>query len=303
MTGRSRRSLGYLLLLMLSVGAVGFAGKQIERQPRASQLSSAPIYLPQAKFLRPLSLGYHNVLADILWFRTISYFGAHYRTDRTYPWLAYMCELVTDLDPRAEYVYRFAGVILPWEAQQVDAGVHLLEKGVGVLPNSWLLHYWLGFTYYFFMGDYDHAIAHMQRAAELPDAHPVAARLAAVLYRHEHGPELTLQFLAEMERDANTDEMRAVVRRHLREAKLAADLARLTAAVKHYRARFERAPDSLRALVAAGLLNELPVDPFGGVYELDPESGVVRSSTGRQPLRLHRSQRAEAASGNAPLRD
>src|SRR5215510_12440046 len=58
------------------------------------------VYVPDAHLLRPMALGYNNVLADLLWFRTISYFGEHYRGNRQYPWLARMCDLVTDLDPR-----------------------------------------------------------------------------------------------------------------------------------------------------------------------------------------------------------
>ncbi len=60
---------------------------------------------------------------------------------------------VTDLDPNADYVYRFAGVILPWEANQADDGIRLLEKGVRNVPDSWLMHFWLGFNYYFFKSD------------------------------------------------------------------------------------------------------------------------------------------------------
>ena len=111
------------------------------------------VYLPPARFLKLVSLGYQHALADVLWFRTTGYFGRHYRSDRIYPWLAYMCNVVTDLDPAAQHVYRFAGLILPWEADGVDDGIALLEKGSRNLPDAWELSYMLGFSYYFFKDD------------------------------------------------------------------------------------------------------------------------------------------------------
>src|SRR5574341_54019 len=103
------------------------------------------IYLPPTRFLRAVALGYEHALADVLWFRTINYFGRHYRSDGVYPWLASMCDAVTDLDPQAEHVYRFGGVILPWEARRIEDGLALLEKGTRNLPHSWRLRYMVGF--------------------------------------------------------------------------------------------------------------------------------------------------------------
>lgn len=297
------RLLGFTLALCAALAVVSVAGVRLENPPRSSTPGPAPIYLPRARFLRPLSLGYQDVLADVLWFRTISYFGEHYRSDRTYTWLAYMCDLVTDLNPRADYVYRFGGMILPWEANQVDEGIQLLEKGVAAMPNSWLLQYWLGFAYFFFKDDYDRASVHMSRAAALPGAHPIAARLAALLYQHQYGPETTLKFLEQMAQQADTQQMRDVVQSHIREAKLASDLERLGAAVEAYRARFGHVPANPSQLVDAHLLVEVPVDPYGGAYVIDPDTGSVRSSTGHQPSRLHRSTRGEAALEGKALRD
>jgi len=276
------RPAGFFATLGILCAAVGLTAPRLEHSP--------PIYLPRAEYLRPMSLGYNNVLANLLWFRTISYFGEHYRSDRTYPWLAYMCDLVTDLDPRAEHVYRFAGVILPWEAGQADEGIRLLEKGVRVFPNSWLLQYWVGFTHYFFKNDFESAASAMRRAAQLPGAHPNTARLAAVLSAQQSGSETTLRFLAELKDEVDSDEMRAVVDQHMREAQLAMDLDRLTVAVAAYRERFGYPPSSLSNVVDVQLLDRVPNDPFGGVYLIDPESGSVTSSTGHTPSRLHQSK-------------
>jgi tetratricopeptide (TPR) repeat protein len=300
-TAIRRVALGAALVGLAAV--VGMTGTRLDAAAATAARTDEPVYLPRAEYLRPMSLGWQNVLADILWFRTISYFGEHYRSDRTYPWLAEMCDLVTDLDPRAEHVYRFAGFILPWEANQSDAGIRLLEKGARQFPDSWQLQYFLGFQSYFFKNDYPKALAHLRHAAQLPGVHPSVAQLIAVLAAEQYGPETTLEFLAELERNVDSPELREVVRENMQEAQLAQDLQRLQGAVDAYRERTGHAPLTAETLVDVGLLSSLPADPFGGSFVIDQLSGTARSSTGRTPSRLHQSKVRERALRGEPLRE
>lgn len=285
---RTLRGIAVAASVCALASVIAASGRRLQRAPLPAS-GAEVVYVPEARHLKPLALGWHNVLADVLWFRTISYFGDHYETDRVYPWLARMCDLVTDLDPRAQHVYRFAGLILPWEADQVDEGIRLLEKGVQHLPDDWMLQYHLGMAYYFFRQDESKAAEHVGRAARLPGVHPVVARLAALLGAKQRGAETTLAFLNEMRSQADSDQMRDVLDRSITEAQAASDLERLDGVIATYRQRHGVLPDSLAALVAAGLLRGVPPDPFGGRYEIDPASGKARSSTGRVPLELHRS--------------
>jgi tetratricopeptide (TPR) repeat protein len=299
---RLSRPAAFLAALLVLGAVTGVAVGELNRHRQAAGEARSPVYLPQAKYLRPMSLGYENVLADILWFRAISYFGKHYRQDRTYPWLAHMCDLVTDLDPKARHVYQFAGVILPWEANQAEAGIRMLEKGVRVFPESWILRYHLGFNYYFFENDYDKAIENLKIAAQLPGVHPTVAELVAVLAQHRYGPETTLKFLSELEGGIYSDEVRDVVRQQMKEARLAVRLEHIGDAVERYRKRTGRIPASAETLVEAGLLTEVPEDPFGGSWKIDPETGKVRSSTGQEPSRLHQSRAREQVLRGEPVR-
>jgi len=287
------RTAGVFLAFAGCCAVTGWTTPRLERNHRVALDSQEPIYLPKAEYLRLMSLGYNNVLADILWFRTISYFGQHFRGDRTYPWLAHMCDLVTDLDPRAQHVYRFAGMILPWEAGQADAGIRLLEKGIVAFPDSWLLHYWLGFSYYFFKDDFDAATRYLKVAAQLPDAHPAAADLAARLASKRYGPQTTMQFLAEIRNNAYSDEMRDAIAENIRDAKLAFHLEQLNSAISAYHARYGSPPPNLQTLVEVGAITRVPLDPYGGVYEIDPQTGKARSSTGRRPSILYQSKLRE----------
>ena len=297
------RRLAFWVALSGLTAAAAATGARLDRAATAATRADEPVYLPRAEYLRPMSLGWQNVLADILWFRTISYFGEHYRSNRTYPWLAEMCDLVTDLDPRAEHVYRFAGFILPWEANQADAGIRLLEKGARQFPDSWTFEYFLGFQSYFFKNDYEKALVHLRRAVQLPGVHPSVAQLVAVLSAEQYGPETALAFLAELEREVDSADLREVVRANMEDARMAAGLQRINAAVKEYQERTGHLPLTVEALVDAGLLPALPADPYGGTYVVDHLSGTVRSSTGREPSRLYQSKVREKALRGESLQD
>jgi len=276
--------------------------RHLESLPPIPVKQDEPVYLPQAKHLAPMSLGWRNVLADVLWFRTISYFGQHFRSDRTYPWLASMCDLVTDLDPRAEHVYRFAGAILPWEAGQADAGIRMLEKGVREFPDSWTLRYQLGFSEFFFKDNASKAVEHLTAAIELPGVHPAIARLAAILAREQFGPATTLAFLEEMQDTVDSSDVRAAIRDQISEARYLSDLENLQAAVDAYRLRFAIPPLFLQDLVDTGFIRQIPEDPFGGKYQVDFD-GVVGSTSGHVPSQIHTSKNREHALRGDPLRD
>ena len=295
-----------LALLVLSVVVAGLA-RMAARSDRilAAQLTVAPdtdhlVYAPPTTFLRVVSLGYEHALANVLWFRAISYFGQHYGSDRAYPWLAHMCDRVTDLDPHAEYVYRFAGFILPWEAERVDDGIALLEKGVRNLPDSWDLRYILGFSYYFFKDDLAASSRTLRAAVLTPGAPEFVSQLLAVVDAAQHGPESAIEFLVTMDQAGGSEEMRDAIRKRIRDLTLVRDADILEAAVSRFRDSFQRLPADLPELVSAHLLTTIPPDPFGGRYVLDPSTGQVRSSLGYKPARLGSSKvRAAILKGRA----
>lgn len=288
-----RPAFGLGLLLAAAAATVG-AARALETRAPAPVGDERLVYLPDAARLRPLALGYDNVLANLLWFRTISYFGAHVESDRAYPWLAAMCDLVTDLDPRAFHAYQFAGLILPWEAKDPDAGIRLLEKGIRQFPDSWLLHYYLGVVHYLFEDDPETATRWLERGAALPDAPPMVARFAALLRTRHGSSETAIAVLEQMLESTESETTRTVLEQSLLDARVRYDLEVLTGLVGRYRDQHGTLPPDLETLVGAGLLRWVPPDRYGGAYVIDPETGTVRSSTGREPMRLHESPLARS---------
>ncbi len=292
-----------LLLLALAalIGAQVVSQQRLRTERDRLGQAAERVYAPPAGFLQAVSLGYRHALANALWFRTIDYFGRHYRSDRTYPWLAEMCDRVTDLDPSAEHVYRFAGLILPWEANDVDAGIALLEKGTRNLPHSWQIHYLLGFSYYFFRDDLERASESLRTAIQCPDAPPFLGGLLAVIEAAHRGPEQALAFLQQAYASAQIPEMKDMLQQQMSELRFAAELAQLQHLVDRYRAEIGAAPADWRPFQQLGWLSGEPVDPFGDPYVIEPGTGKVASRSGRKPRKLGSSQMREAIlRGSAP---
>src|SRR4030095_10949503 len=67
-----RGSAGIAAVALLGMVVVA-SGTRLQTTASAG-VSSDAVYLPDARLLRPLVIGYDNVLGNLLWFRTISYF-------------------------------------------------------------------------------------------------------------------------------------------------------------------------------------------------------------------------------------
>lgn len=153
------------------------------------------LYLPNGDALEQISFGYRNILADFLWFRTISYFGAHYRSDKNYQWLYHMCSLVTTLDPSAKHVYSFCSTMLAWESNTIDASNDILTRAINKFPADWMFFYLRGFNYLYFKKDFIKAHEDFLAASRIPGVHPLVAELAAKTTTQLKSPEVAADML------------------------------------------------------------------------------------------------------------
>jgi hypothetical protein len=166
--------------------------------------SEESFYLPRVEFVDALSLGYRDIAAHIFWFRTINYFGSHYRSDRRYTWLGHMCDIVTSLSPKSPHTYRFCANMLAWEAGQVDKSEKILSKAIDHLPSEWIFPYLRGFQRLYFKQDATAASHDFIRAAKLPGAPWLVGRLAAktmITSGSDHDARVFLRELLKSETD------------------------------------------------------------------------------------------------------
>lgn len=184
----------FLHLLILSCYLVQTRLEEIRPQDRAERM----IYLPSGKLLKPMALGFDNLLADVLWIRAVIYVGSHILTDKSYPWLYHIVDLVTTLDPQFDKPYEFGGIVLALDGKAVDQSIAILQKGTRYHPHYWRFPFYLGFDYFYLLGDPKTATGYMEQAARLPGCPPYVPLLAASMKYEVAGQEEAIRFIEEM---------------------------------------------------------------------------------------------------------
>ncbi len=158
-------------------------------------------YVPRPALFRAVSLGHHELVADLLWMKSVVYFGEMFMhpTREGARQLERYLDTLLAIDPWFQSVYRWAGTMFIYRTGRVTRGDVLranrfLEQGTKLFPRDWELWFILGTNLLFEIHPVNeveqrhfrrlgaNAIA---RAADLPAAPDFAATLAATLFQKE----------------------------------------------------------------------------------------------------------------------
>ncbi|MGH9498213.1 MAG: hypothetical protein ACRD3L_03650 [Terriglobales bacterium] len=252
--------------------------RQVDRVRSEATLQEV-LYISSPQALKRMSLGYDGLMADIYWTRAVQYFGGkHFAGAHHYDLLAPLLEITTALDPHLTVAYEFGANFLapkpPNGAGQPYRAIELTEFGIRHNPDDWRLYYDLGFIYYMELKDYKGAADAFARGSGVPNAHPFLRVMAAQMA--QHGGELRMaQMMWSTTFQSSEDRnVRANAATHLRALQVEQDVTDLEKLVADYRAKTGRLPASFTDLQSAGLLHEIPVDPFGHTYKLAADGQV-----------------------------
>lgn len=153
------------------------------------------VYLPMdASVMRLLSPADSGFLADTLWMRALYYFGQHALTDRQYPYLMNLLDIITDLAPRWDYPFVYGAVILGDASDTPDDAFYMIDKGLVHHPENWQLWFFKGY-YLWKNGDNLSAAEALQNASILPGAPIYLSQLSATLLTREGRRDMALRFL------------------------------------------------------------------------------------------------------------
>ena len=67
--------------------------------------------VPPGRVLRQLDLGFHSMMADMMFIRANLYYGKHILTDEQLPWLDNFNDVLLDLDPDFKKAYFWAAMV------------------------------------------------------------------------------------------------------------------------------------------------------------------------------------------------
>ena len=260
-----------LLLVGCMTGAIATVHALDRLRPRADDQDV--LFVPSAKVLHWLSLGYGGLLADVYWTRGVQYFGARHRAHTmSYTLLAPLLQITTELDPHLLIAYQFGSIFLaqqpPDGAGQPEKAVELVRRGIRENPDGWRLYYYLGFIQAIEMRDYTAAAASFARGAQVPGALPWMNVMAANMAQHG-GETATARFLWSRIYESSDDPLlRSNAARRLRALQVDDDVQTLEALVRSFRERTGRLPQNWEEMVSAGALRRIPTDPLGRPYRL-----------------------------------
>lgn len=280
-----QRSLLWAASAMLVV-ALGALQIQLNRWNGAEQKLEQFMYLPNGEYLRIASLGYRELVADILWIQAIQVMGERKVSETAGHWLYRALDVITTLDPKFVRAYEAGGlalttlVVLPEESNQ------LLKKGALHNPTEWKLPFLLGINYYFELYDDAKAAEYISAASHLPGAPQVLPAMAANLYVSAKSPQQAVDLLAAVYHNTTDENAKKLLELRLKVVITERDLQILEQAIERYRELHGRFPDRIDDLVGAGYLRELPVEPSGGRYLYDSKTGSVTSSEIQERMKM-----------------
>jgi hypothetical protein len=291
-------------VLVQTVGVVAAAGALFagagwlqhvrEQSYPAATVSEESLYLTSGRTLRRVSVGYHALAADLYWIRTIQYYGSTklaFNRGKTpaadgksdYPLLYPLLDLTTSADPRFNIAYRFGAVFLaeapPAGPGRPDLAIALLEKGLGERPDKWEYMQDIGFVHYWWTHDFKAAAGWFNRAAQVPGAPWFLKSLAATTLA-EGGDRRSSRLIWESIREtAEIEWLRNDAERRLAQLTALDQIDQLQAVLDAVARRDGTPAPDWGALIRAGVLRGIPLDPVGTPYEIDPP-GRVRLSRG-----------------------
>ncbi len=267
---------------LLSIAIAGMALTHVshvsaDRQRHEVSADVELLFLPSGATTKIISMGYHEVVADLFWIRSVLVFGERWEKDDPAewgPWLAGLLKAIVELDPGWRTPYFYGGTMLR-VIEDIDSSNEIFLAATQALPDDPFFPFALGMNAYLYQDDPMAAARWISRAAELPGA-PSWYKAAAAGFLAEKNQRATaIRFLRE-ERDSTSDpqvhEMLDEKLNELMHDELAEKLESLR---RQFMEKTGRDITSIQQL--EDLTTTFPQDPLGGEWILASD-GRIRSS-------------------------
>ncbi|MCI0355347.1 MAG: hypothetical protein L0099_09975 [Acidobacteria bacterium] len=277
MSSHSTMRVFSLLLAACLVGSM-LSLRRLDRIRLGATLEEV-LYMPSAKVLRGLSLGYTGLMADIYWTRTVQYFGGkHKARSERYDLLPPLLEITTELDPHLVVAYKYGSVFLaqpPREGAGLpDLAAEFVERGIRENPEDWQLYYHLGFIHFIERQDYKAASQAFERGSKVPGAHPWMKVMAAAMAQYGGERDVARRLWEYIYASSEDEFIRQNAAKRLRALNVDDAIVALEQVVEAYRQRTGRLPASWYELVQAGYVRGVPIDPLGLPLKLQRDGRI-----------------------------
>jgi hypothetical protein len=265
------RRAALLSLLCFSLGVlVATVGARHAHERRARLPAEDDLlYLPRASALSALSLGHHELAADLVYLRAVVYFGSEITGGKSFRWLESYLQTIVELDPQWRTPYRWAGVAplydgTPITREDVEVANRFLRLGIAHFPSDWELPFMLACNLLFELHPKDadekarftaEAAQWLERASLVGGAPPWVPLLAATTMRKEGREEAALHHLEQVYYATSDERTREEVKNRLLSLKAKVDFERAarerTAFERGWQAELPYVPPDLYVLIGS----------------------------------------------------
>lgn len=261
-------ALGALLCALAFAACVQFLKTAPRQTVNVEMQVALPLFVQVA-----LAAGDRYLAADIATIRALVVATDKMRPE-DYAVLAKVQTDVSWLNPGHEDNYYIAAAILPWVGQ-LDAAQTILSRAMAARPFDYQPAFYYAFHRLFLARDARGASAVMRAAAEkLPegDERLQMQNLAAIWLDKTDDPAYAISIVAAMAKEARRPDFRRYLEQRVDRLR---QLQTLREAAARYRQQQGRPLAQVEELVAAGLIEKMPADPFGFGFAIDARGEVV----------------------------
>ena len=272
-----KKFIGFLLLLVLYLSVIVPFTSYLRQKPYVEKLG----YVPKVQVLKCLAADQKEFVAAAMVMKVLMYYGSLVEKNANkievpvdYPAMSRIIHAAVKLDPYNMDAYYFAQATLVWDAKQVVLANNLLEYGMHYRTWDYMLPFFAGFNYAYFLKDYEKAAKYYKMAGDLSGSE-LYINLAGRYFYESGQSDMAIAYLSAMEKSARNDSIRKTFRTRLQAI---TEARRLEVARDRFVKENGRLPVSVEELLLRKYLDKMPVDPYGGRYYFEPD-GKVRSTS------------------------
>lgn len=225
--------------------------------------------------MRLIAGEFNGIMADFILMQVSSFTGCGKKIS-PHEWEKVILgfDQVMALDPYFEQTYLQAQSEIAWGAQQPLEAIRLLDLSRKSRFWDYRPGFYMGFDYYYFLGDYDSASKIFMETSQVAHCPVLIPLLGSRFAIKENRSQASILVLENMLNQPDLDE--SSIREIENRISALKGVLILEDAVKKYRDRFGSPPESLDRLLEAGILNQLPSNPYSMPYTYDPLSHEIR---------------------------
>ena len=214
-----KRTTVEIAVLVLVLALVLVSARSVE-ELSAEKRRLETLYLPSGEFLDQASLGYRNLVADILWMKTVQYYGGYRLGHNDLALFTHLIDVITDLDPQFVFAYLFGGLVIAEDLGYFEEGMAFIKKGIENNPTDWWLVFELGFLNYVYARDFDMAAHYFRLASRLPGADQITMRFAAFVSAKAGHTETSIVMWEELSRTSDNPHIRQLAKNYMEKLKV-----------------------------------------------------------------------------------